>query len=107
MGVVLINSLNEFNGILHANKNVVVDIFASWCGPCKVIKPKFVQLEQKYSKFITFCSVDIDNVNDFAEEYRVNVLPTFLFFNNSELFDKLEGANYDKLVNILSKMTNI
>ena len=80
MGVVLINSLNEFNGILHANKNVVVDIFASWCGPCKVIKPKFVQLEQKYSKFITFCSVDIDNVNDFAEEYRVNVLPTFLFF---------------------------
>lgn len=66
---------------------LVVDFFATWCGPCKKIAPKFASLSEKYSD-VVFVKVDVDICRNTAKRYEVSAMPTFLFFKNRE---KLEG----------------
>uniref|UniRef100_A0A8C5CMG3 Thioredoxin n=1 Tax=Gadus morhua TaxID=8049 RepID=A0A8C5CMG3_GADMO len=69
---------------------VVVDFTASWCGPCKVIGPKFVVKNRN----VVFLKVDVDEAADVAAHYEVNCMPTFLFFKNGEKIDNFAGANH-------------
>uniref|UniRef100_A0A8C5B2S8 Thioredoxin domain-containing protein n=1 Tax=Gadus morhua TaxID=8049 RepID=A0A8C5B2S8_GADMO len=75
-------TFEEFQAALaEAGDNlVVVDFTASWCGPCKVIGPKFVVKNRN----VVFLKVDVDEAADVAAHYEVNCMPTFLFFKNGE-----------------------
>jgi thioredoxin 1 len=103
-----ITELEKFNSVLLENKYVVVDFFATWCGPCKAIKPFFIELStnEKY-KNVYFCIVDIDKAPEIASTCDVSSLPTFLFYKDSENVDELIGANktelQKKLDNLISK----
>uniref|UniRef100_A0A8C5BWN7 Thioredoxin domain-containing protein n=1 Tax=Gadus morhua TaxID=8049 RepID=A0A8C5BWN7_GADMO len=74
---------------------VVVDFTASWCGPCKVIGPKFVAMAAlPENRNVVFLKVDVDEAADVAAHYEVNCMPTFLFFKNGEKIDNFAGANH-------------
>nr|CAH7746475.1 unnamed protein product [Callosobruchus chinensis] len=75
---------------------VVVDFFATWCGPCKMISPKLEELAKEYSNVIIL-KVDVDECEDVAMEYNISSMPTFVFIKNKSVVTTFSGANYDKL----------
>nr|CAI5819027.1 unnamed protein product [Callosobruchus analis] len=75
---------------------VVVDFFATWCGPCKMISPKLEELAKEYSNVIIL-KVDVDECEDIAMEYNISSMPTFVFIKNKSVVTTFSGANYDKL----------
>jgi thioredoxin 1 len=75
-------------------KLVVVDFFATWCGPCKQIAPAFAELSGQHKK-VVFLKVDVDQCKDLAASYGVSSMPTFLFLRNGKVLSKLAGANID------------
>ncbi|KAF7513078.1 thioredoxin trx1 [Endocarpon pusillum] len=71
---------------------VVLDCFATWCGPCKVIAPKVVQLAKEFQD-ARFYKIDVDEVSDVAQELGIRAMPTFLLFKNGEKVGEVVGAN--------------
>uniref|UniRef100_A0A8C0N3R9 Thioredoxin n=1 Tax=Canis lupus familiaris TaxID=9615 RepID=A0A8C0N3R9_CANLF len=78
------------------DKLVVVDFSATWCGPCKMIKPFFHSLSEKYSN-VVFLEVDVDDCQDVASECEVKCMPTFQFFKKGQKVGEFSGANKEKL----------
>ena len=77
---------------LLKDKLVVIDFFAEWCPPCKMIGPIFVELAEKH-KEITFFKANTGTVQQFASKFGVKSIPTFIFFKNGAEVDRLVGAN--------------
>ncbi|XP_078070167.1 thioredoxin-like [Mustelus asterias] len=79
------------------DKLVVIDFFATWCGPCEAIAPKFEDLAKKYTN-VLFYKVDVDETGEVAEKCDVSAMPTFLFFKNGKKVDDgVIGADSNKL----------
>lgn len=67
------------------NKVVVVDFFAKWCKPCKLISPIFEEVESEYKGKATFIKVDLDRCNDLVNRYRISSIPTIMVFKNGKV----------------------
>ncbi|KAF4530578.1 hypothetical protein B566_EDAN006784 [Ephemera danica] len=89
---------SDFDGKLKeaGSKLVVVDFFATWCGPCKMIAPQMETLSKECPN-VVFLKVDVDECEELAAEYSITAMPTFLFFKNKKTVETMTGANYDKL----------
>ncbi|XP_003747944.1 thioredoxin-like [Galendromus occidentalis] len=101
----LVNEKDEFNDKIRTagDKLVVVDFFATWCGPCKQAEPIFKRISEQYSDVI-FLKVDVDENEDAATEYEIASLPTFIFFKNGAAVDTLMGAlTSDKLTEAIDR----
>lgn len=76
--------------VLQADKLVVMDFWASWCGPCMMLKPIFEELSGELPK-VKFCKLDVDEERELAIEYGIESIPTLLFFKNGKVVHKLIG----------------
>jgi thioredoxin 1 len=85
-----------------ANQLVVLDCFAVWCGPCKVIAPVVAKYSEEYTQ-AAFYKVDVDEVSDVAQELGIRAMPTFLFFKNGEKVEEVVGANPAAILNSIKK----
>lgn len=84
---------------------VMVDFFATWCMPCKMVAPVIDKIAEKYDGRATVGKVDIDEEPDLAAAYRVQSVPSILFFKNGQLVSTLVGARpYDTLAAELDKL---
>lgn len=83
-----INS-NEFKEVIKEGK-VVVDLFATWCGPCKMLSPILDEISEEIET-TNFYKIDVDDNQDVAREYNVMSIPTILIFENGELSNKIVG----------------
>ncbi|PMD62852.1 putative thioredoxin [Hyaloscypha bicolor E] len=92
MGVHNLSSKAEFQSALKDNKIVVLDAFATWCGPCKVIAPKVVEFSDQFPA-AHFVKLDVDEVPDVAQELGIRAMPTFLIFKNEDKVQEIVGAN--------------
>jgi len=79
--IIDIKSQEEFNQVIEDNEKVLVDFWAQWCGPCKMVAPALDQLNKELDNVI-IAKVDIDNVTDVPEKYGVRSIPTLLKFEN-------------------------
>lgn len=86
----VITSDNFETEVLKADKPVLVDFHATWCGPCKMIAPVIAELEAERDDFYVG-KIDVDQEPGLAMQYRVAAVPTLLLFKNGELADKLVG----------------
>lgn len=77
--------------VLKSSVPVVVDMYATWCGPCKMMAPLFEQLSQELAGSYKFVKVDIDQERDLAIQYNVSSIPTFLFFKDGKMVAKEMG----------------
>lgn len=98
MGVKQVNTKDEFDQELKnaGNKVVVVDFFATWCGPCKMISPKLEKMSEEMAD-VVFLKVDVDDNSEVAEEQEISAMPTFILFRNCKRVDQFVGANEVKL----------
>ena len=71
---------------------VVLDCFATWCGPCKVIAPQVVKFSDIYSE-AKFYKLDVDEVPEVAQELGIRAMPTFILFKNGDKIGEVVGAN--------------
>jgi thioredoxin 1 len=81
---------------------VVVDFHAAWCGPCKIIGPKFEKMQENYPNAV-MVKVDVDDNEETAEEYEIESMPHFLFFKNEAQIDEMIGSNAEKLEETIKK----
>ncbi|KAF2765021.1 thioredoxin-domain-containing protein [Teratosphaeria nubilosa] len=93
--VIEITSSAHFKSITSSSTYTIVDFYADWCGPCKVISPIFEQLAAAESKpgRIVFCKVNVDNQRDVAGTYGISAMPTFLILKGSSVKETVRGAN--------------
>merc|ERR1711894_56030 len=84
------------------DKLVVIDFFATWCGPCKMISPVLEEMEAQMSN-VKFLKVDVDEAEDVAVHYQISAMPTFIFIKNGQRVADLMGANADKLKELVAK----
>ncbi|KAF2474013.1 thioredoxin-domain-containing protein [Lindgomyces ingoldianus] len=83
----------EFDEALKTKDQLIVlDCFATWCGPCKVIAPQVVKFSDVYPT-AKFYKLDVDEVPDVAQELGIRAMPTFLLFKNGEKVAEVVGAN--------------
>jgi thioredoxin 1 len=71
---------------------VIIDFWAEWCGPCKMLAPIFEQLAGQYNGRVKFCKLNIDDEGVLALNYRVMSIPTLILFKNGEVSGKLIGV---------------
>jgi len=82
----------EWNAAVEEKGLVVLDAFATWCGPCKVIAPQVVKFAKQYSS-ARFYKLDVDDVPEVAQELGIRAMPTFLLFKDGEKVGEVVGAN--------------
>jgi thioredoxin 1 len=81
-----------FNETLSKNEFVVIDCWADWCGPCKMISPIIDQLAKEYSGKVLFAKLNVDENPQTASKYGIMSIPTLLVFKSSKLVDTIVGA---------------
>ncbi len=84
-------SKNPGEVIAEEKGPLIVDFFASWCGPCKMLAPVLESVGQKYASSLKILKVDIDEYPELANEYKVMSVPTLLFLSNGKLVDREVG----------------
>eukprot|EP01098_Paradermamoeba_levis_P003705 TRINITY_DN1657_c0_g6_i1.p2 TRINITY_DN1657_c0_g6~~TRINITY_DN1657_c0_g6_i1.p2 ORF type:complete len:150 (+),score=37.31 TRINITY_DN1657_c0_g6_i1:79-528(+) len=101
----------EFKQQISSNNLVVVDFYATWCGPCVQAAPHFAKLASNTTSNATgpqvsFLKVDIDKVEDVARDCQISAVPTFQFFKGGKKVDEVVGANFNAIQQKLSQLTS-
>jgi thioredoxin len=91
MSVVNVSDAN-YKEVLAAGQPVVLDFWAEWCGPCRMVSPIIDELAEEYAGRITVGKVNVDENDTVVAEYGIRNIPTVLFFKDGQLVDKQVGA---------------
>ncbi len=78
--------------VLQSEKPVIVDFWAIWCGPCRVVGPVIQEIGEEYSDKVLVGKMDVDHNPKVARRYHIRNIPTILFFKNGEVVDKQVGS---------------
>ena len=82
----------NFSDILATDKLVMVDFWATWCGPCRAIAPVVEELANEYEGRAAIAKCNVDECQDIPMQYGIRNIPTLLFFKNGQLVDRMVGA---------------
>ncbi len=81
----------NFAGIISGDKPVLVDFWATWCGPCRSLAPTVETIASEYDGKAIVVKCNVDDCGDVAAEYGIRNIPTLLFFKGGEVVDRLVG----------------
>ena len=83
---------SNFEELKNGELPLVVDFWATWCGPCRMVAPIIEELAKEYDGKINVGKCDVEECDDIASEYGIRNIPTILFFKGGEVVDKMVGA---------------
>lgn len=91
--MVKVLSSTDFDEIVTLSKiPVLVDMYADWCGPCKMMAPVVEEIAEETEGQVLVCKLNVDQAMDIAQKYQVVSIPTFLIFKDGQLSDRIIGA---------------
>jgi thioredoxin 1 len=98
MAEIIFTDANFEKEALQRGGLVVVDFFASWCGPCKMMAPSVEKLAEEYAGMVHIGKLNVDDNNAVANQYEIQSIPTIIFFKDGEMVEKLVGfQSYEAL----------
>ncbi len=78
--------------VINSGKPVVIDFWAEWCGPCRMVAPSIAELAEQYGEQVAIGKMDVDEHTETPSKYGIRNIPTILFIKNGEIVDKQVGA---------------
>lgn len=94
--IVTLTADNFDQEVVKSGRPVLVDFWAEWCGPCKMVAPILDELAVEYDGKVKVGKVNIDDHQNLAIQYRINSIPTLLFFKNGQVVDQVVGLKSKK-----------
>ena len=82
----------SFDELLQSEKLVIVDFWATWCGPCRMLSPLLDEVEAEMADQVEVVKVNVDDADESAMRFRIMSIPTLLFFKNGAMVDRSVGA---------------
>ena len=89
---------NNLEAALQSEGLIVIDFWAEWCGPCRMISPIIDELATEYEGKVTIGKCDVDSCDDIVSQFRVRNIPTIVFIKGGEVVDKVVGATSKETV---------
>ena len=83
--------MKSFNEQIQSSKPVLVDFYAEWCGPCKMMKPAHLNVAERMGDDVKIISVDVDQEQDLASRYHIQAVPTLIIFKNGKQLWRQSG----------------
>jgi thioredoxin len=102
-----LTSETQFHDLIKNNDIVVLDFFATWCGPCKVLTPQLESLSKVYPN-VVFLKVDVDEFENIASQHQISAMPTIMFYKNGYLLKDdtvVGGGQINKIEQVIQKYT--
>ena len=103
MNEINLNSSNFNEEIANTDKLVLIDFFATWCGPCKMLAPVISEIANEYAESIKVCKVNVDENQDLALKYNIMSVPTLVFLKNGQVVKSSIGfspkSELDNIIN--------
>ena len=78
--------------VIQSSDLIMVDFWATWCGPCKIVAPVVEELAQEYAGKVKFAKVNTDENPDIASRFNIRGIPTLIFFKDGKVLDQIVGA---------------
>ena len=101
MSVIKVNTDNFQKEVLQSEKTVLVDFYADWCGPCKMLSPIIDEVAEEIEN-VKVCKINIDESRDLAGNYDIMSIPTLLVFKNGKVVNSSLGLiNKEKVLNLI------
>jgi thioredoxin 1 len=82
--------------VTHSDKPVIVDFWAEWCGPCKMIAPLLDEIAREKADAVKIAKVNVDQNQSLSAKYNIRAIPSLLFFKNGQLRDQITGMTSKK-----------
>ena len=102
MSVISINEANFEEEVLQSNKPVILDFYATWCGPCQMMSPIIEEISKECGENVKVGKIDTDENVSLAEEYGIMSIPTILIIKNGEVVKTFIGVTpKEKIMNVL------
>ena len=90
MAIIATNT--SFDSLLESEKLIIVDFWATWCGPCRMLSPLLDEVEAEMADKVEVVKVNVDDADEIAMRFRIMSIPTLLFFKNGAMVDRSVGA---------------
>ena len=105
MSVLKVSNENYKEEVLDSEKTVLVDFYADWCGPCKMMAPVVEEISEELQDKVKVCKVNVDENQDLAMQYGIMRIPTLVFIKNGKLEKTLVGLrDKQELISVLEQM---
>ena len=95
-GTIEINEANFDREVMQSDKPVVVDFWAEWCGPCKMIAPLLDEIAKEKAGSVKVAKVNVDHNQSLSFKYNIRAIPSLLFFKNGQVLDQVTGMTSKK-----------
>lgn len=107
MSEVIINKSNFENEVINADKPVLLDFWASWCGPCKMLSPVLSEIADEYADVLKVAKVNVDDEPELAMKFKVSSIPMLVFFKDGRIVSTSVGYRpKDEILNELKLYMN-
>lgn len=105
MSVLKVSNENYKEEVLDSEKTVLVDFYADWCGPCKMMAPVVEEISEELQDKVKVCKINVDENQDLAMQYGIMSIPTLVFIKNGKLEKTLVGLrDKQELISVLEQM---